>query len=510
MNPFLMFADRDFDTGISLPWNEQALRADLGLDILLDAMADGDSLVHEVVRVAVLTGPGNDAATIAHRQAVLRDSLENVSTVRELYDIAGEAIESKRRQYMGIWGNYPSSVLHSSVRLLDMYLELLKRLQALAREHRDRFASGGFRTFFAMIERELTPEYIQEIAHLLDTVRFSGGTLLSAGLRQGNTLGEYVLHDAPHQSRRRSLWRWLSGLFSHAPNRLVYRVPSRDEAGARALAELRDHAIQEVANALAQSADHIENFFKTLRTEIAFYLGCVTLHARLTRLGEPTCYPLPAPQGHGRFQCEELYEPALALTGGRAVVGNSVVADGRNVVIVTGANRGGKSVFLRSVGIAQILMQCGMFAPARAFASDLCPAVVTHYKREEDPSLQSGKFDEELARLSEIVDHLTPNTILLLNESFAATNEREGSEIARQVVTVLAESGMRVFFVTHLYAFARDAVQGLAGRVACFRAERLPDGTRPFRIIPGEPLATSFGRDLYDRVFTATQNGGGQ
>ena len=53
--------------------------------------------------------------------------------------------------------------------------------------------------------------------------------------------------------------------------------------------------------------------------------------------------------------------------------------------------------------------------------------------------MKSGKFDEELSRMNAIVDNLTPRALILFDESFAATNEREGSEIARQIVSALLE-----------------------------------------------------------------------
>jgi DNA mismatch repair ATPase MutS len=68
--------------------------------------------------------------------------------------------------------------------------------------------------------------------------------------------------------------------------------------------------------------------------------------------------------------------------------------------------------------------------------------------------MKSGKFDEELSRMSAIVENLTPNCMLLFSESFAATNDREGSEIARQIVCALLEKRIKIFFVTHLYEFA--------------------------------------------------------
>jgi DNA mismatch repair ATPase MutS len=82
------------------------------------------------------------------------------------------------------------------------------------------------------------------------------------------------------------------------------------------------------------------------------------------------------------------------------------------------------------------MMQSGMFTPAESFSSNVCDGLFTHYKRQEDATMKSGKLDEELSRMSDIVDNMTPNSMVLFNESFAATNEREGSEIATQITGV--------------------------------------------------------------------------
>jgi len=147
------------------------------------------------------------------------------------------------------------------------------------------------------------------------------------------------------------------------------------------------------------------------------------------------------------------------------------------------------------------MMQCGMFVPAELFCASPCDGLFTHYKREEDVSMASGKFDEELSRMSEIVEHITPNAMLLFNESFAATNEREGSEIASQIVSALLERRIKVFFVTHLYEFAHRFSAKRTGNAIFLRAERRADGTRTFKVVEGEPLETSFGEDLYASIF---------
>lgn len=92
---------------------------------------------------------------------------------------------------------------------------------------------------------------------------------------------------------------------------------------------------------------------------------------------------------------------------------------------------------------------------------------------------------------------------MLFNESFAATNEREGSEIARQLVGALLEKQVKVFFVTHLYEFAHGFYAQKMGNTLFLRAERQTDGSRTFQLSEGEPLQTSYGEDLYKRIFEA-------
>jgi DNA mismatch repair ATPase MutS len=115
--------------------------------------------------------------------------------------------------------------------------------------------------------------------------------------------------------------------------------------------------------------------------------------------------------------------------------------------------------------------------------------------------MKSGKLDEELKRMSEIVDHLKSNSLVLFNESFAATNEREGSEIARQITSGLLEKSIKVFFVTHQFTFAHGYYDQRMKNAIFLRADRKEDGTRTFKLIEGEPLQTSYGEDLFNRIF---------
>jgi DNA mismatch repair ATPase MutS len=290
-------------------------------------------------------------------------------------------------------------------------------------------------------------------------------------------------------------------IVSRKPPAYTFYISDRDESGARALSELRDRGINLVANALAQSADHIDSFLKMLRIELGFYIGCLNLQEQLRKMDEPIAFPVPADLNDNRHSFQGLYDVCLALTMKRKVVGNDVFADNKDIVIITGANQGGKSIFLRSIGLSQLMMQCGMFVPAESYCSQISKGVFTHYKREEDATMKSGKLDEELSRMSNIAETITPQSILLLNESFSATNEREGSEIARQIVRALLDNHIKIFYVTHLYEFAHGIYEKKMENAMFLRAERKADGGRTFKLVEGEPLQTSYGEDLYRSIF---------
>ena len=111
--------------------------------------------------------------------------------------------------------------------------------------------------------------------------------------------------------------------------------------------------------------------------------------------------------------------------------------------------------------------------------------------------MTSGRLDEELSRMSSIADQIRPHALMLFNESFAATNEREGSEIARQVVRALLEAEITVCFVTHQFDFAHGFHDQRSDSTLFLRAERQSEGKRSYKLAVAEPLPTSFGEDVY-------------
>lgn len=509
MKARLLFPDRNVHTRAELPWNTDALTVDLELQSLFEAMAQGDENILAIARTTILTGLGNDVETIRYRQDVLRDCLSNAAAVKEMYAIAVEATETDNSTGRSSLARNPDWVLRWATKSIEASLNSLERLRNIAESHQQSFTSDGLTDLLAMLKNELNAEYCANVRSHLQQLRFRDGVKLGAQLGKGNKGSGFVLLKPPSGSgssgKLRFEWvpKFLDWFFGRIRDPFSFTLDPQDEGGAVALALLRNQGLALAASALGESAEHVQNFLGMLRAELAFYVGCINLHEHLASSGQPICVPEPAPLQAHKLTFEELRDSALALTQRGPVIANTLRADDRDLILVTGANQGGKSTFLRSIGLAQLMMQSGMFVTAKSFCSSVVDGLSTHYRREEDSGMESGKFDEELGRMSEIIDHVTPHTMILFNESFAATNEREGSEVARQITSALMDRRNRMICVTHLYEFTQGYSEQAGSKVMFLRAERREDGTRSFKIIEAEPLRTSFGEDLYNEIFRA-------
>jgi hypothetical protein len=490
---YLLHRAQDFDFGADLPaWHED-LTQDLELTTLLNAMAGRDAFLFDVSRKVLLAWL-TDPQAIRYRQQILADCLAQPEVIREMYAVAVGALQDKRSIFGSYGGSYqsPSSNLWGAVSHLEAYVARLRRLRQLADDHGEKFRSDGMRALCATLQRELSDEYFDQIGYHLRQLRFRSGVLIGAELGWENSGMNFVLR-APGDAR--PWWKDRLGIGPRSSH--SFTVPPRDEAGGRILEDLTSRGLNLVANAAAQSADHIGSYFTVLRAELGFYVGCLNLANLLAAKGVPVSVPTPQELSPPMLLCTGLRDPCLCLQSEGTVVGNDVQAGGKSLFIITGANSGGKSTFLRSVGLAQLMMQCGLFVTAQSYRANVSRGIFTHFIREEDPSMTSGRLDEELKRMSSVADQIGPHCLILFNESFAGTNEREGSEIGYQIVRALLEAQITVFFVTHRFAFAERFYRQQADSTLFLRAEREPDGRRNYKLAVKEPLPTSFGEDLY-------------
>ena len=245
------------------------------------------------------------------------------------------------------------------------------------------------------------------------------------------------------------------------------------------------------------------DFLLNLMPEIEFVSRATAMMRELRDRGCPLCTPEIAPAESRLFTAEELYNPCVALKIDDEIVPNDVDFDEKySIFVLTGPNRGGKSVITCAVGLAQVMMQLGMFVPAKKATISPADAIYTHFPTGSDDTIDKGRLGEECARLTAIFEKITERSLVLLDESLSSTGSYEASYIAAEVLRGLSRVGCRCLFSTHLHelASAIDSINEQVEKDGGSRIDTLvagiEEGKRSFKIVRAKPDGKSYARDI--------------
>jgi hypothetical protein len=479
--------------------------ADLNLSVVFDAMARQDPFLRETAR-QVVPASVTDPAVILYRQEILKDGIRHPAAIQKLYRLSSEAVEDALFYRNMNQPNYAQMVpmaekVQKALGLLVLLIDKARLLKQTVTAYGESFHSKGLRSFCDRIGTLLSDAFLMKAdAHVseLRSLAGKGRLVIGSGLGQGLKGTGHVLRKISNPS---ASWKTGGGLFGRKEVGTIYLD---DINLSRSASEMEEAGFVHVLRVISRFSDDLFRFFAALRFETGFYEACINLHKVFAKMGLKVCFPVPMAEEEPILAFDELADAGMALSERALPVANRLSAEGMNLFIITGANQGGKSTYLRSIGLAQIFMQCGLFVTAAQYRASIRDSVYTHFPREEDAGMDHGRLDEELARMDAIVRKITSRSMLLLNESFATTTEREGAQIATDIVLGLHEQEVAVLYVTHLYEFALGMQDRKPEKTMFLRAERAQDGFRSFRIEPGEPLSTSYGEDLYAKIMTAT------
>ncbi|WP_309119402.1 hypothetical protein [Paenibacillus sp.] len=434
-----------------------------------------------------------DLETIRYRQHVLTDALRHPEFVERLYKVSSEASEKSAEYRAKMKPNFARTIpvrekLRIAVELLPTLLDSLEELRDAGARHAESLCSEGFLDSFARLRSRYPDAFFREARAHLARLRQAGSR---GGVRIGVSVG-----DGFHGTNAvlRSLDARPTTVLS---NRLFkgYGLFKPENS----LRDVEESALGNVLFLLKRFIDDALSDFDSLRSEIGFYVGCVRLHRALTLRGCPISFPTAYSAGERMLDFQDLYDPGLALGLPRRPIGNDVTGGSACLLIVTGANQGGKSTFLRSIGLAQLMMQCGMFVPASRFEANVCDRIVTYFAGSES-QFAGGTLEDELRGLNRLVEHSTPHSLLLMNEPFAAIAERDGAAVGRHWLAACCELQLKVVLVSHNFELANWAFEERSPRALFLSPERNEDGRRTYRMNCCRPVRSSFGEDLFRRL----------
>src|SRR6185503_14102975 len=133
---------------------------------------------------------------------------------------------------------------------------------------------------------------------------------------------------------------------------------------------------------------------------------------------------------------------------------------GAQIMILTGPNMSGKSVFMRQVALLALMAQMGSFVPARSARLGLVDRMLTRVGAQDNMARGQSTFLVEMVETASILHHATERSLILLDEVGRGTSTFDGISIAWAVAEALhdIECRPRTLFATHYHELT-DLVQ---------------------------------------------------
>lgn len=463
-----------------------------------------------------------DPAVIAYRNETFSDLLENpglIDTLNSVMPILNDILELRRLESdSGDTTDYLASITE-----IELYISSVDTLNDGLNAVSDSLHGRAFRTLCDRINELAESNYYSELneklCELTKRVReiksVTIGVNLDAQLRPKDA---GVLSINPEQFRSGDVLEKILRLNFKDDEytciaKLVPFNKNQNDNQKTALTIAFNAAINDVYSSSLRSWKKIvqqyvlENtdFLLNLIPEIEFLVKGTRMLSKLRAKGCPLCVPEIVPAADRVYRAYGLYNPAVALKIDDEVVPNDLVFDeNATIYVLSGPNRGGKSVITCALGISQAMMQLGMFVPAESAVMSPVDAIYTHFPTGADDTIDKGRLGEECARLDAIIESVTDESLVLLDESLSSTGAYEASYIAAEVLGGLALIGCRVLFSTHLHE--------LAGMIDEINARTAPEGAkidtlvagiekgkRSFKITRAKPDGKSYARDIAEK-----------
>ena len=471
-----------------------------------------------------------DKTVMEYRMEVFEDMLSNEDiskTLNRLIPVLNDIMELRRLEAdSGDTASYLSSITE-----IELYISSIDLLNSGFSEAATPVKSHAFKTLAAHVKELVESDYYRELnkklSELTNRVReiksVTIGVNLDAQLRPAEA---GVLSINPEAFKSGDVLEKILRLnfkddeYTCIAN-LVPFGKKQSENQKTALSLAFNSAINDVYKSSLRSWKKIvqnyilENtdFLLTLIPEIEFLVKGTNLLRQLREKGCVLSRPEIVDDGSVVYEATELYNPCVALKIDSEIVSNDVIFDDKaRIYVLTGPNRGGKSVITCATGLAVAMMQLGMFVPAKHAKIRPADAIMTHFPTGAEDTIEKGRLGEECARLGDIFERVTKHSLVLLDESLSSTGSFEASYIAAEVLRGLSMSGCRCIFSTHLHELAAeiDNINEESSKAGGSPIDTLvagiEEGQRSFKIYRAKPDGKSYARDIAQKYGLTYEN----
>ena len=465
-----------------------------------------------------------DPEVILYRQSTFADMLDNPELTQVLLKMIPFLNDITELRRMGSDSAASTEAYLYSITEVELYTSLLDLLKTKLLPMAPRFKSTAFRRFAERINILTASEYYKDLNQRL--------TELTSRVREIKSITIGVNLDSQLRAEKAGVLSmnneyFKSGELLDKMLRLDFKsdemtciaplIPfkkGQSDNQQMALANAFNTAIGDVFRSSIKAWKKViqmyvlENtdFLIRLMPEIEFVTKATELLQRLKAKGCHLCSPVIAPMTEKKFTAKALCNPIVASKLDGPVIPNDFTFDADGMFyVLTGPNRGGKSVITCAVGIAFVMAQLGLPVCADECVISPCDEIYTHFPTGSEDTIDKGRLGEECSRLGTIFETVTEDSLILLDESFSSTGSYEGAYIAAEVLQGFSMVGCRGIFSTHLHDLAAsvDEINAACLPKGGVKIDNLvaaiQEGSRSFKILRAKPDGKSYARDIAEK-----------
>ncbi len=449
-----------------------------------------------------------EVQTIQYRQEILQDFMENDALCKALASVIEKLDVLKEYRNH----NYGFQVKKSSLwdlidymEEMEVYIRVIEDMNALFSEYK--VSSKGLCEIATLLRDVINLDRIEDLKEIVASMKADISTLKSVTLGINLTPELYPeevvilgMHDSEFKTKLNS--RKKSGSFIKQGD-ISYKEPS----------QIMKYMTRDLESELAKEVRHCKKqllscinlngyFLLDICDDLKYYLLVANFGRKLKEKGHTICVP-DLQEDSDKITINGVYNVRLTENGTPKIIKNDFEFNSKEkIFILTGPNRGGKTMLTQAVGVAAFMAAQGLYVLADEYSGNTFENILTHFPVEENQTLDLGRLGEEAVRIREIVKDATPRTLLLLNETYSSTCASDGLYMANDLIHILKYREIPTIFNTHIHELARSIPQMNQwegqGDIVSLTME-IKDNVNTFRVLRSEPDFCSYAQNIARR-----------
>lgn len=451
---------------ISLLYRENANEGNISDEVFQDlkindifAAITPDTLSRKIF-LNVLSHPLICIDDINYRQEILKDFLENPSLFSALSEKIGDYMDLKKQ--MSLLTNDDRVRYYDNLSLFRSTLQekssLLRRCYYFIIDVENILAaftveSRGLKCLKDKIkdlsEDPFLDQQIQEICNKfeyitsMDTLKVRISLNKLGMISQCDVMNTVVSQETSITNRRFELKKYKFGKKSGDPTKNAVGIQLRNA--------IMENAFQNMLHLIKCIIQEFLTRFLFFFNELPFYKTAIQYVSFCAKKNIQLIFP----QLSSSIQIEylNLYSIDLlarSVSAELLVPNNYFLSTNTQGIIILGDNNSGKTVYMSSFALAQLMAQAGLPIPATSATTCIFHNLFTLYAGGESNENSFGRFEEEVSKFSSIINIASSASLIMVNEIFQSTAYQEGTKALSDILKYLCEKNIKWMVVSHL------------------------------------------------------------